>query len=265
MEDEEYARELFAILTRPLHPDDPVDAYGTGPDGIDRYDGFGTEVHVTSIDVVAGQHGAQIEVGFSLAVPEAEDVPAAGSVLLPFAAEWREAQGHTSPAVHAPWVARDVMRGAGSHHTAHRRRADPPRPLPDTEEQHTLLLEVFGFWGEVEEVAPGRLSVRRPPGRRSLTVLVTPEQWSQVLQLHDIRRAWLFEHFSELLASGTDAHFLVFWEGDLVRSVREELPPVDGSLRALLAMQAAGPPKLGPNDGWYAYRPLPTEDDELPG
>ena len=42
MEDEEYARELFAILTRPLHPDDPVDAYGTGPDGIDRYDGFGT-------------------------------------------------------------------------------------------------------------------------------------------------------------------------------------------------------------------------------
>jgi hypothetical protein len=265
MDDAEHARRLQEILTRPLDPDEPVDAYGTGSDGIDRYDGFGTEVQVTSVAVVPGEHGPQVEVGFLLDVPDLPDVPGAGSVLLPFAAEWREAQGYASPALHAPHLARDVMRGARDHIGAHMRAPQRPHPLPDADEQHALLLEVLGLEGLVEERAPGRLTVRHPRGARELTALVTPEQWEQVLQRHGAERNRLIEHFSELLASGhRDDVFLVFWDGDLVRSVREELPPVGGTLRALLAMQAAGPPALGPNDGWYAYRPS-TRNDELPG
>lgn len=116
----------------------------------------------------------------------------------------------------------------------------------------------------MEEIAPGRLSVRHPRSGRELTALVTPEQWEQVLQRH-APRDQLLEHFSELLASAhRDDVFLVFWDGDLVRSVREELPPVSGTFRALLAMRAAAPPALGPNDGWFAYGPG-ARNDELPG
>lgn len=264
MDDAEHARRLLEILTSPLAPEEPVDAYGTGPDGIDRYDGFGTEVRVTTVTVVPGEHGAQIEVGFVIDTPDLPDVPA-GSVLLPFAAEWREAQGYASPELHAPHLARDVMLGAGAHITAHLRGPERPHPLPDADEQHALLLEVLGLAGVVAEMAPGRLSARRPRSGRELTALVTSEQWGQVLQRRGARRGRLLEHFNELLASAhRDDVYLVFWDGDLVRSVRAELPPVGGTLRALLAMQAAGPPQLGPNDGWFAYRPG-ARNDELPG
>jgi hypothetical protein len=49
MEDDAYARELWAILTNPtptgIEPDDP---YGQADDGIDRYNGFGRDVWVES-------------------------------------------------------------------------------------------------------------------------------------------------------------------------------------------------------------------------
>ncbi len=261
MDDEEYARRLFEILTTPLGSDDPVDAYGTGPDGIDRHDGFGTEVRVRSIDVVPGEHGTQLEIGFMIDVPDDLDVPAEGSTLLPVAAEWREAQGCQDPRAYAPWVARAVWGAAGRHIDAHRGTPQEDAPAPDRETQRSLLLDVLhqasaDGEGSIEEVAPGRFVGRRSLTHQSWTILVTPDQWEHVVQRHGPRRAWLLEHFSELLASGhRDERFLVFWEGDLVRSTREELPPVSGSLRALFAMQASGPPNLGPEDGWYAYPP----------
>jgi hypothetical protein len=241
MDDEEYARRLFEILTRPLDPDEPVDAYGTGSDRIDRYDGFGTEVTVTSIDVVPGPHGSQLDVGYHVIVPEhIADVPPDASVLLPFDAAWRADQGFTSPKLHAPFVASDVMRDVGRHVGAHHAPPAPAPVLPDRDAQWAMLLEVMGSEGTAAEVAPGRIDVRRPDGRLDVTVVVTPDQWEQVVAKHGIRREWLLEHFSELLASGhRDEQFLVFWKGDLVRSLREELPPVNGSVRSILELQAA--------------------------
>ncbi|HEV2796795.1 MAG TPA: hypothetical protein VGV65_04190, partial [Nocardioides sp.] len=90
MDDQEYARQLFAILTRPLDPDEPVDAHGTRADGIDRCDGFGTDVRVTALEAVPGQHGNQIDIAFELDLPDhLSQVPETGSLLLPVDAEWR--------------------------------------------------------------------------------------------------------------------------------------------------------------------------------
>ena len=264
MEDEEYARRLFEILTRPLDPDETVDAYGTGADRIERYDGFGTDVRVTSVDVVPGPYGSQLDIGFVLDRDKLpDDVPAEGSLLLPLAAEWRAAQGYDEPSAYAPWAAFAVMRSVGGHILAHRGTASEASDLPDRATQRAWLHEVLRFQGEFEELAPGRFVVRRSPARPDRTFLVTLDQWEEVVRKHGIRRSWLLDHFSELLASGhPDELFIVFWEGDLVRSTREELPPVNGSLRALTAMQAAGPPPAGA--GWYTHTPG-TTDDELPG
>ena len=55
MEDAAFAAGLLAILTNP-HPAgiDPDDPYGQSEDGIDRYDGFGRDVWVESLEVADG-------------------------------------------------------------------------------------------------------------------------------------------------------------------------------------------------------------------
>lgn len=250
MDDEDYAQELFAILTRPLDPDEPRDAYGTGADGIDRHGGFGTEVVVTSVAAVPGPYGSRLEVGFRLEVPAGEDVPAEGVFHLPLAREWREASGYGAPATYAPDVARGTERAVREHISSH--GAVEPTAVPDRDVQRALLHKALGSFYDVEVVAPDRIELRRA-GQVEWTVLVTPDQWEQVVRRHGRRPDWLQEHFSELLASGSrDDSYLVFWEGDLVKSVRAELPPVSGSTRNLNAARARGPI---PGAGWFAYRP----------
>ncbi len=259
MDDETYARELFAILTRPLDPDEPRDSYGTGADGIDRYGGFGTEVQVTSVAVVPGPWGSQLEVGFHLEVPAGHRVPSEGTFRLPLAAAWREAQGYGGPATYAPHVAR-ATEHAVREHLSRRSATGRNVPLARTQ-QHTLLLEVFGRSYDVEQAAPDRFVLGRE-GQARWVVVVTPEQWEHVLLRRGTRRASLSEHFEELLASGFAEdrdEFLVFWEGDLVKSVREELPPVSGSVRGLLRAIERGPI---PGAAWLAYTPGSTDGRE---
>jgi hypothetical protein len=55
-----------------------------------------------------------------------------------------------------------------------------------------------------KEPTPGRFVVRRSPARPERTLVVTPDQWEEVVRKHHIRRWRLLEHFSELLA-GTEA------------------------------------------------------------
>ncbi|CAM3678426.1 hypothetical protein [Nocardioides zeicaulis] len=258
MDDETYARELFAILTRPLDPDEPRDAYGTGADRIDRYGGFGTELVVTSVAAVPGPYGSRLEVGFRLEGPEGHDLPRTGTFHLPLAAEWREAQGYGAPSTYAPAVARATERAVGEHA---RRRRTAGRTVPlDRTEQHALLLEVLGGPSSVRQVAPDRFVLSRA-GRERWVVVVTPEQWEQFLVRHGTHRASLSEHVEELLAAGSSDdrdEFLVFWEGDLVKSVREELPPVSGSVRGLLRAIERGPV---PGAAWFAYTPVAPDRD----
>lgn len=245
MGDEEYVRELFAILTNPSPTRiDPANPRSVFADRIDREGAFGREVRVTSATVVPGEHGAQVEVGFVLELPDDPDlegVPAEGSIRLPVAAEWRAASNYGEPTDYAWLVAHKVEMAIHGHVRAHQ----PPRParpdLPGRDDQWAELLEHLGHEGTVEETSPGRIEVTLD-GDEVLTVLVTPEQWEQVL----LENWTLHDYFIDLLGPRKrDEQFIVFWEGDLERSVREDLPPV----------RPWRPMPFVPGGGWYAYPP----------
>ncbi|WP_104108363.1 hypothetical protein [Nocardioides sp. 616] len=255
MDDEDYARQLYTILTAPLDPELP--AGRLGDDFIDRSDGFGTDMRVTAIDVVPGDHGNQIDVAYVLDLPNEVDTPREGSLLLPLDAEWREVSGYTEPEDYARHIAMQLVRHIHQLLWAHQPSREDERVLPSREEQQAMLLEVLGRQGEVEKAAPNRYVVRRRR-RDDLTVLVTPDQWERVIRRHGIRRAWLLEHFDELFASTPEEErFLVFWDGDVTTSTREELPPAKKpspplrELRRRLAEARAS----GEDFGWFAYSP----------
>lgn len=248
VEDDAYAAELLAVLTDP----DPAQ-----DDGIDRRDGFGRDLWVTSASVADGPHGAELVVEFEVALgPDLgrQGVPPRGSLRLPLDARWRELSGYDDPAAYAPLVAYRVEVAGREHVERHRPgRWQAPRPsLPPREQQWRLLVEALGERGELGGVAPGRVEVRGLLAE-AITVVVTAEQWEQVL----LERAWgdVGLYLDEALgAPQEDELFLVFWEGRLVRSTREELPPVRGrALERRVARHRAEHP--GGTLGWYAYRP----------
>jgi hypothetical protein len=184
-------------------------------------------------------------------------VPREGSLLLPFDAEWREVSGYTEPKDYAPHIARRLVRNIREHVRAHEPSQHDDRDLPARAEQHAMLLEVLGREGQVEQQAPNRYVVRRGGGD-DLTVLVTPDQWEQVIRRHGLRRASLLEHFDELLASTPrEERFLVYWEGDVTTSTREMLPPAKRPFpplretRRRLAQARAS----GRDFGWFASTP----------
>ncbi|WP_345148698.1 hypothetical protein [Arthrobacter ginkgonis] len=237
MEDDAYARRLFAILTNP-HPTgiDPDDPYGQADDGLDRYDGFGRDVWVESVRVADGEFGAELHIEFGLALPSGPDwrgVPQSGTLRLPAAAEWREVSGYADPAAYAPVVAREVEIAAGRHVERHRSRpaaslgAGPARPVPPGRDaQWQVLLDALGGEGAVAEVGPGRIEVREAD-RTVVTLVVSPDQWERVLLDHTWGDVDLY--FAELLGPRQeDEAFVVFYNGDLSRSTREKLPPVRG-------------------------------------
>ncbi|HXH78358.1 hypothetical protein [Nocardioides sp.] len=256
MDDVDYARELYRILT--TLPDPEVPPGHLGDDWIDRCDGFGTEVKVTAIDVVPGEQGSQLDITFVLDLPDDLDVPHEGSMLLPLDAEWRDLSGYTEPEDYAPHVARRLV------HNIHRRvrayepsRAEDDRDLPSRAEQHAMLLEVLGRRGQVEEQAANRYVIRRQQ-RDGLIALLTPDQWERVIHRHGLRRAGLLEHFDELFASTPrEERFLVFWDGDATTSTREELPPAKKPWPPLreIRQRLSEARASGRDFGWYAYKP----------
>lgn len=267
MDDETYAHRLFEILTRPLDPDEPVDHYGMGEDWIDRYDGFGTDLRVTRIDVVPGEHGSQMDIGFVLEVPEGVDVPAEGSLLLPLDEEWREVSGFSEPEDYAPRVATHLMRNARNHISAHDQGPRDAPDVPPRDAQHAMLLKVLGREGEVAEQGPGRYVVRRPGAVADLVVVLAADEWEQALSRHGTPQDGAFDFYEELLASrGRDERFVVFWEGELVTSTREELPPAASPPPAMreVKRRIAEARASGKDFGWFAYEPG-SPKDQLPG
>lgn len=262
MEDEHYARRLFAILTNP-HPAgiDPEDPYGLAEDGIDRYDGFGRDVWVESLEVVDGQYGAELVVEFGLALPTEPDlleVPQHGAARLPVDAQWRELSGYRQPAAYAPAVAREVEIAAYRHVERHRRHptgalgADQGRAvLPSREAQWQILLDALRHDGQVREVAPGRIELH--DSGTVVTLVISADQWERVL----IDHAWddVDLYFAELLGPRqVDEAFVVFYNGDLARSTREKLPPVRSrALERMLEQARAEDPDA--QFRWVAYGP----------
>lgn len=246
--DHDYVEGLLAILTGPARRTsrrrrDPA------VDGIDRSGGFGTDLRVISVDVQAGPHGDELRVGFRLAVAKVgrlRNVPSTGSVEVAFDAEWRQLSGYDTPALYAPAVARAVERAALLLVEQH---ADDPGPdevavldglvspteLPDRETQWGWLLEGLADEGEVRQVAPDRIEVdiEQPEGPGPaygplLTVVLTPEQWEDVLRGEALALGADL-YLGELLGPrDPDETFVVFYKGTLCMSTREKLPPIEG-------------------------------------
>jgi hypothetical protein len=86
--------------------------------------------------------------------------------------------------------------------------------------------------GASAEVSPGRIAVRTAgdddhidTSSSVVTVIVTPGQWEELLAARALGNVEMY--LAELLGPrDPDERFLVFYRGDLVRSIREELPPV---------------------------------------
>jgi hypothetical protein len=245
MDDAAYLDALMAILTNPSPTGISHDSYGMADDGIDRYDGFGRDARVTGLEIVEGRHGAELEVSYELAVPRRarRRTPRNGTVRLPFDTEWRQLSGYADPADWAPRVARSVQAAAMRLVETSQSSRGSRRALPTREEQWRLLLEALSGEGRAVEVAPGRIEVDVDAEDEVLTVLVTPEQWEQVL-LEDDALDDPELYLQELIGPrDDDEQFVVFYQGGLCRSTRAELPPVRGTAaeRELAEIRARHP------------------------
>jgi hypothetical protein len=88
---------------------------------------------------------------------------------------------------------------------------------------------------------------------------VTPDQWERVIHRHGLQSAWLIEHFDELFASTPPKErFLVFWDGDVMISTREKLPPAKKPF-PLYARPGAGCRRPGRVAGTSAGSPTRPE------
>jgi len=91
--------------------------------------------------------------------------------------------------------------------------------------------------------------VQDPDG--PLTVIVTPDQWEQVLVGEGDDPGW---YVDELLGPRADDEtFLVFYDGALCRSTRAKLPPVRSTLEQRRIAELRADPDR--QVAWFAYPP----------
>ena len=242
IEDEAYVRELLAILTNPhptgISPDDP---YRQADDGIDRYGGFGRDYWVEALRPVDDGPSAELQVSYGVAVPDdpsCRDVPDRGTMRVPFGREWRHLSRYAEPAAYAPRIAASLGPEVGR--LVERNRLPRREPtdlaavrarLPTQDEVWDELVTFLGGLGSARQVADGRLKVSiedeagGTPDR--ITVLVTPEQWTNFVARHD---DWQMRLDEVLGPRKDDELFLLFMGVGFARSIREELPPVHGGI-----------------------------------
>lgn len=268
MQDDDYAQQLFEILTADAPADDSLAPLRQR---IDRSTGFGRDQWVQSVEVVDGEHGAELRIVFGLRAPpdpQWRGLPQQGSVQVPLDEEWRVLSGFAEPAAYAPSVVREVDAAARRVIERHQRglpptpSADevPPQPAGSEKAQWQLLLQTLDGEGEAQEVAPGRIRLVEADSGGTVVFVVRPEQWQQVYVRH--ARGDLDLYFADLLGPRQDDEtYVVFYRGRLVRSTRVELPPVRGSAfeRRVAEARRKNP---GAAFGWYAYTPIRANEDD---
>lgn len=209
---------------------------------------LGDDVVVTAVRVAGGRPWRRAEVAFRLASPPPGwQGQTHGSAYAPLALEWRYASGHEDPHDYAQLLADEVERAA------YRLAVPPPAtaaPSPQqVAERWQWLLDRLALNGTVRREAQGRLVVTDDEGA-SFTVLVTPEQWALIGEPLDPESDDP-QDFNQL---SPEATYLVFYEDDLVWSVRPELPPVPWGAeikRKYLEARAQGRTDVG----WFAFDP----------
>lgn len=217
---------------------------------------LGDDVVVTAVRPVGGRPWPRAEAAFRFAsTPSDWRGPTSGSAYLPLAQEWRHASGYEDPRDYARLLAEEVDRAANRLDSPSR-----PAPAPTSEqvaERWQWLLERLALNGTVREEAHGRLLVTDEAGA-SFTVLVTPQQWALIGEPLD-PQADDPQDFNQL---HPEESYLVFYEDDLVWSVRPELPPVRWGAeirRQYLQARAQGRTDVG----WYAV--VPNDPDRHDG
>lgn len=209
---------------------------------------LGEDLVVIAVRAAGGRPWPRAEVAFRLASPPPGwQGPTHGSAYAPLAPEWRYASGHEEPSDYSQLLADEVERAA------HRLTSPPPRATVPTPEQVAerwqWLLDRLALNGAVRQEAHGRMVVAGADGT-SFTVLVTPEQWALIGEPLDPQSDDP-QDFNQL--NPEDA-YLVFYEDDLVWSVRPDLPPVRWG--AEIRRQYREAVAQGRTDvGWYATDP----------
>lgn len=217
----------------------------------------GGDIMVTGLRPAGGRPWPRVEVSFRLASPPPNWWgPTQGSAFAPLSQEWRYASGYEEPDDYAQLLAEEVHRAA-------RRLVDPPAAVdaPTSEQvarRWEWLLERLALAGTVRQEDAGRLVVTGDDGS-SFTVLVTPEQWARIGEPLDPESDDP-QDFNQLNPEDT---YLVFYEDDLVWSVRPELPPVGWG--AEIKRQFREARAQGRTDvGWYALDPADPDRRDDP-
>jgi len=214
--------------------------------------GTGSGARVGAMRIVRDSGFDELEIAFD-AVREGEDV-GSGTVRVDIDRDWRELSGYDDPGSYLSEVVRALERAA---HQVTRGWTDP---VLDPDDAWADLRRNLGYHGTVREIDDGRLEVTSSNGD-VFTVVVTREQWAEV---------WAHEtddFFHDLLGPRhRDEVYVVFHRGDLVASVREQLPPVaslefrelhERMLRLRDETLARDP---NADFGWYAVRPDGSKD-----
>lgn len=208
----------------------------------------GDDIVVTALRPTEGRPWPRVEAAFRLASPPPGwRGPTHGSAYAPLSQEWRYASGYEDPHDYAQLLADEVERAA------HRLiEPTPPAGAPTPEqvaERWEWLLDRLALAGTVRQEGHGRLLVTGEDGS-SFTVLVTPEQWALIGEPLDPESDDP-QDFNQLNPEDT---YLVFYEDDLVWSVRPHLPPVRWG--AEIKRQFREARAQGRTDvGWYAFDP----------
>ena len=220
-------------------------------------DMLGDDIVVTDLRPAGGRPWPRAEATFRLTSPPPDwQGPTHGSAFAPLSQEWRYDSGYEDAHDYAQLLANEVERAAY-------RLVEPSPPAdPPTQEQVAerwgWLLDRLALAGTVRQEAHGRLLVTEEDGS-SFTVLVTPEQWALIGEPLDPESDDP-QDFNQLNPQDT---YLVFYEDDLVWSVRPELPPVGWG--AEIKRQFREARAQGRTDvGWYAFDPSDPDGRDDP-
>lgn len=251
---------------------------GDPADGIDRHDGFGSDVRIVGLSPVDDADFPELEVAFELELPRRRrfrNVPRTGTTRVLFGAEWLAASGFETPSSYAPEVARHVQLAAvqlvqGVIDRKRVARVDldaVDRSVPPASvlwEQ--LMSDLRGDHVSVALVEDGVIEVAAEwmEGDGTMRVHVTPDQWRELVVRSEVGARMdsgidassaghgpglaMFHLDEEIGSADEDENHVVFFRGGFHRSVRAELPPVAG--RGL-----DWPPTEGSGDGWLAFGP----------
>jgi hypothetical protein len=209
------------------------------------------DVVVTAVRPAGGRPWPRTEATFELVdLPSSWQRPTAGSAYLPLGEEWRYARGCEEPSDYALLLAREIE-------SAVVRLIKPTPPVAAltpsvVTERWQWLLERLALHGPVRQLAPDRLVVTEDTA--SFTVFVTAEEWASIATPIELDA----DDPQDFGWHDPDENYLVFYEHDLVWSIRPELPPVRSGAelrRKIRAAQAEG----RTNVGWFAHPPTTPE------